>query len=65
MELDKLLGDAIKGKEKIHVGDLLGICSIKHSELPEEMWRYKGIDVKQKHSIEGCSKDHHQLRQRL
>ena len=41
-ERDSLLQQAIKNQEKIHVGDLLGICSIKHSELPEEMWKYKG-----------------------
>ena len=42
VSLQVLKDEAIRSGETIHIGDLLGICSIKHYELPPSFWKYKG-----------------------
>ena len=33
---------ARKNNKKIHMGDLLAICSIKYAECEKHLWKYKG-----------------------
>ena len=41
-ERDDVIREAKENNETIHLGDLLGICSIKHHEMQESMWKHKG-----------------------
>jgi len=42
IERDELLARARSSKEKIHYGDLLTLCSIKHWECSADLHKYKG-----------------------
>ena len=42
VERDDVIREARDNNETIHLGDILGICSIKHHEMQESMWKHKG-----------------------
>ena len=42
IEKDDLIERARKSGKKIHMGNLLTICSIKFHEMAQEYWKYKG-----------------------
>ena len=37
-----LVAETTNSGTKIHLGDLLTICSIKFSEMAQKFWKYKG-----------------------
>ena len=43
--LDDVIREAKNNKELIHIGSMLEMCYLKHSELPEERQEFKGRGV--------------------
>jgi hypothetical protein len=42
VDKDELIARSRKSGKKIHVGNLMTICSIKFHEMAQEYWKYKG-----------------------
>lgn len=42
IDKDDLIAQSRKSGKKIHMGNLLTICSIKFAEMAQEYWKYKG-----------------------